>query len=103
MTAKPQSIKHQALLMYQQGNAISAISRSLGISCSTVSKWVKSLGASKQARRISRAYRSITINITEDNWRNIEGQKVKSVYINEALTFYAKARKKDNGQLSFDF
>lgn len=103
MKAKPNSLRYQALDMYQRGFTIRSISQSLGVSGSTVSKWVKRLGSSKQVRRLNRAYRSITVNITEENWREIEKQKVMSVYINEALRFYASARKKNDGQLSFDF
>ena len=89
--------------MYQRGATIRSISLTLGVSSSTVSKWVKRLGNSKQVRRLSKAYRSITVNITEENWHELENQKVMSVYRNRALSFYAWARKKDDGQLSFDF
>ncbi len=103
MKAKPQSVKYRALEMYQRGETIKSISQSLNVSPSTVSKWVKRLGASKQVRRVKNAYRSVTFNVTEENWRELEKQQVLSVYINEALKFYAKARKKDDGQLSLDF
>jgi transposase-like protein len=103
MKAKPQFVRYRALEMYQRGETIKSISQSLNVSPSTVSNWVKRLGASKQVRRLKNAYRSVTINITEENWRELEKQKVLSVYINEALKFYAKARKKDDGQLSLDF
>ena len=103
MKAKPNSLRYQALEMYQRGATIRSISLTLGVSGSTVSKWVKRLGNSKQVRRLSKAYRSITVNITEENWHELENQKVMSVYINQALSFYASARKKNDGQLSFDF
>ena len=103
MKAKPNSIRYQALEMYQRGCTIRGISQTLGVSGSTVSKWVKRLGSSKQVRRLSNAYRSITVNITEENWHEMEKQQVMSVYVNEALRFYAHAKSKNEGQLSFDF
>ena len=33
----------------------------------------------------------------------MEKQQVMSVYVNEALRFYAHAKSKNDGQLSFDF
>ena len=89
--------------MYQRGETIRSISLTLGVSGSTVSKWVKRLGNSKQVRRLSKSYRSITVNITEESCRDIANQKVMSVYVNQAQSFYASARKKNDGQLSFDF
>ena len=89
--------------MYQRGATIRSISLTLGVSSSTVSKWVKRLGNSKQVRRLSKAYRSITVNITEENWHELKKKKVMSVYIDQARSFYASARKKNDGQLSFDF
>ena len=103
MKAKPNSLRYQALEMYQRGETIRSISLTLGVSGSTVSKWVKRLGNSKQVRRLSKAYRSITVNITEENWPDIEKQKELSVSVTQALSFYASARKKNDGQLSFDF
>ena len=79
MKAKPNSLRYQALEMYQRGATIRSISLTLGVSSSTVSKWVKRLGNSKQVRRLSKAYRSITVNITEENWHELENQKVMSV------------------------
>lgn len=104
MKQTTKGIKFRALAMYQNGDTIKDISRELGVSASTITRWAKRLGASRNTRRVDNAFRSIKVNITEENWRELQKQKVASVYINEALKFYAAARKKNDGQLSlFDF
>lgn len=104
MKPTPKGLKYRALAMYQNGITIKNISRELGVSASTVTRWAKRLGASRNTRRVDNAFRSIKVNLTEENWREVQKQRVASVYINEALRFYAAARKKDDGQLSlFDF
>lgn len=103
MKANMQAVKYRAMEMYQRGETIHAISTALNVSTSTVSRWAKKLGAGRKSRRLKNVCRSITVNITEENWRELERQQVLSVYVNEALRFYAAARKKNDGQLSFDF
>lgn len=98
-----QAVKYRALEMYQRGETIRSISSTLNVSPSTVSRWASKLGAGRNRRRLNGVCKSITVNITEENWRELERQQVLSVYVNEALRFYAAARKKNDGQLSFDF
>ena len=103
MEAKPKAVRYKALEMYQQGESMQNISVSLGVSKSTINQWVKRLGTSKKARRVENAARTVTVSISQENWAELEKQAVKSVYINEALRYYAEHRKMNDGQLSFNF
>lgn len=99
----PKNTNLRIMEMYQKGHSIRKICETLHVSTSTVQYWVKKLGARRKPRRVKDPLRAVTFNITEDNWNELAKHPFRSVYINEALAFYAQKRKKNDGQLTLDF